>query len=431
MKGVSVCAASFAGVSSSVIVAPYECNFDASSVPPSVAALWMRLATPWILLLAMELVFVISWSLWRLRTRVSFPASPADHLNKTSLFTYVIIISIVSMYLSYISVVRELLRAVNCMKIKEEVGHLPADHPYLDYAIETTDQKLWAEDTDLVCWKGSHLPVGIVGVIGLIISLCGIISIIVWLPLHKKHLTKTEFVSRYWFIYQAYGKEWYRVSWESTILTRKALIAGVIVYSAHMGPGLQAALCAGILSLFHMLHSVISPFKVCNQYKCTPEYAGSVWRSLCLPKLAPRWIAFSNSVHLNTLESVSLASTIIVFYCAIVLNDASSSPIGRGLMIAFAFAVNFVFVLYMLYRLYAGLHVLVDLKLEIDHAAFMAASNNSMSPLHLLVKILVLIRDKMTPCPACGSQDNVTFSPRNAASDARECPESSEIVPDP
>ena len=390
----------------------------------------MRLATPWILLLAVELVFVICWALQRLRTRVNSPFPSADHLNKTSLFTYVIIISIVSMYLSYISIVRELLRAVNCMKIKTEEGHLPADHPYLEYAIETTNQKVWAEDTDLVCWKGSHLPVGIVGSIGLVLSLCGIISIIVWLPLNKKHLTKTEFVSRYWFIFQAYGKEWYRISWESTILARKALIAGVIVFSAHMGPGLQAALCAGILSLFHMLHSVISPFKVSNQYKCTPEYAGGIWKILCLPKLAPRWIAFSNSVHLNTLESVSLASTIIVFYCAIVLNDASSSPIGRSLMIAFAFAVNLVFVLYMLYRLYAGLHVLVDLKLEIHQAAFMAASNNSMSPLHLLTKILVLIRDKTTLCPAYGSQE-VVLTPRNDVSDARQCPESSEIVPDP
>ena len=361
----------FVGLTAALVSVPYECNFSHGGTPPSsIAALWMRLATPLIVQGALILTYAISWMIRTVHQRTT-GIRCGGRTRWKRLGTCTIIIFIVSMYFSYIHVVRELLRAINCVEIDSPRAYVPSDHPYVQYATESV-QHVWAEDTRIVCLQGSHLPVAIVGFVGLFFAFCWIIWIIAWLPLNRKKHNDTAFISRYWFLYQAYRKEWYRVSWESTILLRKALISAVIVFSNHLGPTLQATLCASILLLAQSFQSFLSPFKVTEYHIAVPEYSGSLFKALHLPKCASQWRQLNNAIHLNTLETASLTCSSIVFFSAIVLHDPSSSGAGKVVTEVFAFMSNLLFVLYIIYRLYAGLHIILDNKLEFGRPIFMA-----------------------------------------------------------
>ena len=372
---------------------PFECNFEDNAAPPaSISALWIRLALPWIILVGLCLFFSVFWCIAYVLRRRSRLLDHTDDFQRRKLFTCLVIISVVSMYFSYIDVVRQLMRCVNCVKIGEESGRIVSDHPYAQYVIERQDKRVWAEDTDVVCYDGKHLPLGIVGIVGLFISFCGIITIIVWLPLNRKHVTNTEFVSRYWFLYQAYRKEWYTNAWESTILIRKSLIAAVIVFSVHLGSTLQASLCTGVLVLAYIMHSFLMPFKIPDQHEYVPEYAGDLFKRLHVPKIGVWWVRINNSVHLNNLESASLASSIVFFFSAIILDDTNSSALGKNAMVTFTFVVNVAFLMYIVYRLYAGVHVLLDLKLEMSSSSFLAIHEPAMSVPAFLHKAMELLR---------------------------------------
>ena len=380
------------GVSEEIMQVPFECNFeDNAATPASISALWIRLALPWIILVALCLFFSLFWItayLLHLRNR---RLEHSGGFERRKFFTCLVIVSVVSMYFSYIEVVRQLMRSVTCVKIGEVSEHINPDHPYGHY-IKRQEKRVWAEDTAVLCYEGSHLPIGIVGIVGLFISFCGIITIIVWLPLNRKHVTNTEFVSRYWFLFQAYRKEWYTNAWESTILTRKSLIAAVVVFSVHLGPTLQASLCTGILMLAYITHSFLMPFKIPDQHEYVPEYAGDIFKVLHVPKIGLWWVRFNNSVHLNNLESASLAASIVFFFSAIVLHDSERSALGRNAMVAFTFTVNVLFLMYIVYRLYAGVHVLLDLKLEMSSSSFLAMHEPAMGVSAFVHKAMELLR---------------------------------------
>ena len=385
--------AGIVGLPSDMLDVPVECNFDHrhGGVPASIKALWIRLTTPLMVLVALYFIFSITWVTLARRKRGRKFRTTGQYIRE-HYTTCLVVISVVSLYFSYIGIVRELLRSINCIHVDEQANQASLEHPYAAYAILEGHRSLWAEDTSVICFKGSHLPVAIVGVLGLFAAICGILLIIFWLPLNAKNLTKTGFVSRYWFLYQAYRKTWYTNAWESTILTRKCLVAAVLVFSANLGASLQASMCAGILVIAHMLHSCFWPFRIPEQSQFVPVYAGRVFEVLRLPRMANFWVDFNNSVHLNILESGSLFSSIVVFFSAIILHDANASVVGRNFMIAFTLAINLTFLLFILYRLYAGLHVLLDLKLEIRSPTYMAIHENRMCIWSFICKVAEIIR---------------------------------------
>ena len=358
--------AALAGLITVLISSPYECNFSHEKIPRSIAALWMRLATPWIVLTALISAFLFYWLLREIQKRIWPSGAASVHTNWTNFFTYIIVISIVSVYISYIDIVRELLRAVNCMKVDPATEYVDSDHPYLRYAIEPV-KFIWVEDTSIVCFEASHLPLSIVGFAGLFFAFSGVLCIVIWLPLNKSRKTDTVFVSRYWFLYQAYRKEWYRASWESVILTRKAMIAAVVVFSVHLEPRLQATMCAGILVLAQALQCFLAPFKTFEDSNNVPDYTGWLFRMIHMPKLTTKWIQINNRIDLNALESASLISSCLVFFAAVIILEPSSSGAGRSVMVSFAFAVNVLYLIYILYRLYAGLHIIIDQILSSDN----------------------------------------------------------------
>ena len=373
--------------------APYECCHQNVDMSASVAAAWMRLAIPWIVLPGLLITLVAIWAAvcaWT-ACKQKWKADADNTFTAERLMTYAIIISIVSMHFNYINVVRELLKAVNCVDMADAYEEVGFDHPFRDYATETVDRTVWAEDTELACFRGSHLPLGVIGIVGLVASLLGIVAIILWLPLNRKHKGKTTFIERYWFLYQAYRRDWYTVAWESVILVRKSMIAAAVVFSVHMTPNLQASICAGVLTFALAAHAIFMPFKIPEEHPNVPDYAGGLFRIVRLPSLARRWVSLNNAVDLNTLEIVSLAASASVFYSAVVLHDDSSSALGRLFMSLLAFSVNASFAIYLIYLLYTGLHVLLDLKLELKKV-YILDGENSMGPFALARKAYALFQ---------------------------------------
>ena len=385
-----LCAAAFVGVTSEALSIPFECNFQGSTThwPPSILAIWMRLLTPCLALTGLILIYVLFWIIRHLTRTTELEST--SNLRASDLITGVIIIIIVAVHFSYIDNVREMLRIVNCIQVDADDASLTS-HPYGQYAIEE-GRTVWAEDTDLICFQGKHQVTGIAGIIGLVLALMLIIFAVFWLPANKKKSTSTQFVARYWFIYQAYKNKWYTIPWEAVILLRKALISAVIVFSFQLGPSLQAALCVGILIAAHILQVVCQPFKVPENHVHVPEYAGHFLKAMHMPNVAARFVRWNNSLSLNALEFASLLCSFFIFYTAVILTDNDVSEIVVQLISIAAVGANILFLLYVLYRLYWGLHILLDLRLEMDNPTFVATHENDPGCFYLMRKLYRVCR---------------------------------------
>ena len=404
----SVFAAILSGLSTSATSDDVECSFQQSEIPASIAATWTQLSIPWIVLTALLLTCTFACLALKIKSLIPSSSQSSTHVSLVRFTTYVIAISIVSVHFFFLDAVRELLRTVNCTRVDD----LDLEgHPYAQYSTEVVNRLVWTMDTEVICFQGAHLPLGVVGFVGLALAFLFVLLIVVWVPLNRRHADDPEFIARYWFVYQAYGEEWYRRSWESVILTRKALIAAVVSFSVHLSLVLQATMCTGILTIAAILQALFLPFKTPETGQNVPDYAGGLLRSMHLPKLRSAWIAFNNAVDLNLLEIMSLASSISVFYSAIVSVDLTSSDPGSTAMFSFAFTLNILFLLYVLYRMYAGVHVLLDLKLELVSPAFFGTYENGMSLFSFLTKIRVIVSECMKKDDARTSAGGYKNSP--------------------
>eukprot|EP00210_Caulerpa_lentillifera_P003083 g2945.t1 len=373
MTGLLSTEATLSGITSDVFNSPFECHFDGSGSHSSIAALWLRIFTPTFVLCALILFFSIIWLFMRYKFWTG--NHPASHSDSEVRFwkTGVIVITIVAIYFSFIDVVRELLRSVNCVKVDEIVD---SNLLYKDYSI-ATNGKAWVEDTSLTCFEGKHTGTGISGIVGLFIAFSIIVSLVLWLPFNRKNMEDEEFIARYWFLYQSYKKEWYAFGWEAVILTRKALMAAVIVFAVHLGRNLQATLCVSILLIALMIQSIFRPFKVNEDAIAVPEYFGGFFDFINLPGLKQKWKDFNKAMNLNDLESASLFASITVFVSALVLNDSHSSRFGEIVVTTTTFLINVLYLIFMLYRLYTGLHRVLDLKLQCMDEDYMDRNSNS------------------------------------------------------
>lgn len=370
------------------MIIPFECSFDQDSqVTPAIAALWVRAAVPFMVLATLILLFLVSWYLSKKRQNRQ-TRTPAA--NRLSLATCLIIFTIVALYFSYLSIIRELLRTINCVR-GEHIQHVNGTY-YLDYAVHR-NKVVWAEDTDLTCFEGEHLATGIAGTIG--VALClGLILVIVWIALHRDRFSDPEFIGRYWFLYQAYRREWHASSWEAVILLRKALIAAVVVFSVHLGPNLQASICVGILFIAQMLHTIARPYEEYPDQDNVPEYTGTLLKYL-FPKWAEDWTVLNNGIGLNSLESMSLMSSVVVFFTGIILHDSYSSDKGKVIMTVFGCGVNLSFVVFVLYRMYLTVHLILDHKLETCCPSFLVNYPENGSFMSLFVKFKEVLRQRI------------------------------------
>jgi len=374
----SLVLATLAGITGDVFNAPFECLFDSNAIShPSIAAFWGRILTPISVLCSLIFIFSCIWSF----IEHNYYRDGTNTCGKDSVIrswrTGVIVITIVAVYFFFIDVVRELLITVNCTQMNE-ASSSGSTSPYESFAIET-DDSVWVQDTKVKCFKGAHIAVGIAGIFGLILSVAFVVFIVLWLPLNTESRKNEHFIARYWYLYQGYRMEWYTFGWEAAVLTRKALVAAVIVFSVHLGPNLQAALCCGILVTALMVQTILKPFteeEEEDEAIHVPEYFSRIFNFSKLPSLAPRWRQFSTSITLNGLESAALFASVTVFLFAVVVNDSHSSKIAEVLFGGVTFVTNVFYLLFMFYRLYAGVHLVMDLKLELSNPAFMAVNPN-------------------------------------------------------
>eukprot|EP00210_Caulerpa_lentillifera_P003084 g2946.t1 len=429
MRGLLSTEGAFVGMACDTFTAPFECHFGRTGFGhPSIAALWLRMLTPSFVLCALILLFSIIWLIttWKFNiTKLSTNHSPCSTIGYWK--TGVIVITIVTVYFSFIDVVRELLKTVNCVEVDEK---LDSNVLYSDYSIANSG-RVWIEDTNLMCFQGSHKGTGIAGIVGLLFALIVTISIVFWLPLNSKHRKKPQFIARYWFLYQGYRREWYTVGWEAVILTRKALMAAVIVFAVHLGQNLQATLCVSILLFALMIQLTFKPFKDCQNAITVPEYFSEFLYSIPLPKLLSKWLEFSNSIDLNSLESASLFASITVFLSAAVLSDSHTSDVGKALITAITFSINILYLIFMLYRLYSGLHRAVDMKLELMDPAFMATNPNGPGVINLIRKGYRIVWNYVNEYRAQDQQTESEASPSldNSGSDASEALSQAERAP--
>lgn len=367
--------ATFAGITGDVFNAPFECQFDSNEIThPSIAAFWGRILTPTSVLCSLIFIFSCIWTFIEQKHHRDGTTTCGKGSVIRSWRTGVIVITIVAVYFFFIDVVRELLITVNCIQVDEGASSVTTS-PYESFAIET-EGSVWVQDTKVKCFEGAHIAVGIAGIFGLILSVAFVVFIVLWLPLNTESRKNEQFIARYWYLYQGYRMEWYTFGWEAAVLTRKALVAAVIVFSVHLGPSLQAALCCGILVTALMIQTILKPFTEDEETIHAPEYFNVVFNFSRLPSLAPRWRQFSTSITLNGLESASLFASVTVFLFAVVLNDSHSSKIAEVLFGGVTFTTNILYLLFMFYRLYAGVHLVMDLKLELSNPEFMAVNPN-------------------------------------------------------
>eukprot|EP00210_Caulerpa_lentillifera_P004303 g4106.t1 len=383
--------ATLSGITSDVFNAPFECHVHGIDVShPSISSFWFRILTPMMVLCILILVFSIIWLLINKGHLIISEGTDKKSSVVTSWRTGVIIIVIVAAYFTFIDIVRELLKTVNCVNVDGSYSE-NSGNPYSKYAIET-DGTVWVEDTNLKCFRGVHMVTSIAGIIGLVASFMLIVFIIVWLPLNKKHRKDPDFIARYWFLYQGYKMEWYTYGWESAILTRKALIAAVIVFAVHLGPSLQATLCVGILLLALMIQTFFRPFTQEEGVVNVPDYFGQIFEYIKLPSLANKWVNFSNSVDLNGLESASLFFSLTVFLFAVILNDSHTSDYGKMILGAIILSMNSFYLLFMMYQLYAGIHLIMDFRLELFDPSYLAFNSNGPGLRNFYKKACYIIR---------------------------------------
>lgn len=190
-------------------------------------------------------------------------------------------------YYFYINMTRVLLRIFTCTHVDDEVE---------EFSIATF--KYWVEDTDLKCYKGIHLALTLIAGVPLLvlISIGMPLGLLVIFLLQHKSLVNRNVFQLYGFLYSSYRVD--LQYWEVIVMLRKALMASVAVFAFSLGPNLQAILASGILITSMGVHVLKMPFVL-------------------------------EGPNLNRLESISLASSYVVFFMALVFNDPNSSTTGR------------------------------------------------------------------------------------------------------
>lgn len=346
------------GIAGGSNVVPSDCAFkdDDHDLMRSIKHLWLRITIP-LMILAF---FILVCSLYACIRH--FLSDPLEDGNVDMIHTfvnfksYIIVIVIVVVFFTYINITTEFMRAINCIQVDHEMH----DHPYHDYAMETKN-RIWAEDTRLLCFGEDHLWTGIFGSVGLILfSLSAIVFICIWLPMNARRYDEPKFLGRYGFLYAGYKEKTYTTSWEAMIMLRKALVSAAIVYGFRLGSNLQGICVLGVLIFSLSLHVLFMPFKTFGNHPNVPPYAGRIFRVFGANNWAERWVRWNNQVTLNSLEGVSLMMSIAVFYSGIIFNDDNTSDVGKLIMSIFTFSMNAAFVGFILYRLYYGAHVAVN-----------------------------------------------------------------------
>lgn len=403
-----------------------DCAFGGiRGVPNSISALWFRIGIPFLQLLVLEALVLLIYPLVKrskknrrsrherqrrihlLPNRMLETCSPSitndssSHSSQTAsclwrshLVSYLIVGFLVVVYFSYQNITSELLRAIDCMTIDDPT----INHDYTKYAI-ATGFYVWIEDTNLRCWEGDHFTTGVLALLGLVLFSVGfIVFLFTWPRFNFHRLKEPDFIARYGFIYQGFRIEKQTVSWEAVITLRKGLIAAAVVFALPMGPNLQAVSALGVLIVASAAQFVFRPFETYGNHPnvlFASTTSNSHRKGICFC-FYQKWVRLNNKIGLNSLESLSILMSILVFYAAILFNDENTRD---GVREAVSYSIawgNVLFLVFMLYRLYAGAQLSLEMNLRATMTNFEDQSSEDfgMSLCAMVRKIKMLMEYK-------------------------------------
>ena len=342
---------------------PFDCSFgdrdNDTGFPNSLASLWYRVCFP---------LFTIAVYLVAMNIYVCIRGDGRGSKYNVGLPPKRLIFLVV--YLSCcIDIFADLLKVMQCVDLGADVN---PDHLYASYEV-LESKSVWAEDTSVVCWEGAHLVSAVIAGIGLCVCV-GVIGFTVAILLVGKRsglLRNSRFLLCYGFLYLSYRTEGVALYWESVITLRRMLMAGVGVFSSYgETSNVQIGFLAFIIFVFIALHEVVKPFDQQDSKGIFPRYAGQTLRMLGARDAADQWSTFNQYVTLNGMEGASLFMSLSLFLLATCINDDNDKRTEVVTLLTICFAVNAVFVTFMLYRLWLGAHHYLDVVAREKNVAF-------------------------------------------------------------
>ena len=247
--------------------------------------------------LACILVFVVFWLAIKIRKNKSW-----IYLLKKCVLS-----SLVVFYISYISITKTLVNILNCIEVHDlRIAGID----------ETTDY--WAVDTSFKCYEGSHAKLAyLLAWPFLIIFTAGFLLSVAFLVTRKvAEDYKDDWIYEVGgFMYRSYGKKY--IFWESVIMTRKALLAVVVVFSHKLGFNIQAVLASFVLIMALYFQTTCRPYR--------EEFDS-----------------------LNDVESFSILISSFTFVCSIFFGVDHVSDEVRVLISVLLCLTNVLFILYLL-----------------------------------------------------------------------------------
>ena len=264
-----------------------------ASIERSIASTLVDMSQP----LVAVFIFVVFWLVMKIRR------------NKAWMYLWkrCVLSTLVVCYISYISISKTLINILNCVEVQDST---------LVEIDDTTDY--WAMDTHVRCYEGSH------AILAFLLAWPFLFIFTLGFPLAIAYLTGKKVTEDYkdgWiyavagFVYRSYGQKY--IFWESVIMSRKAVLAVVVVFSYELGASIQAVLASFVLIVALYFQMKCRPYR--EEFDC-----------------------------LNEVESVSILLSSLTFVGSIFFSDDRVSHGVRVLMSVFLFCTNTFFFLYLL-----------------------------------------------------------------------------------
>ena len=154
------------------------------------------------------------------------------------------------LYIGYISITRSLVQILNCISVDDTSD-----------GDGESSTKYWAANTNVECYTGTH------AILAYFVSGPLLILFTVGFPVLLAVLT-TRYVDQDYtdgwiydiagFLYRSYEKEY--IYWESVVMTKKAFLAVIVVFSYQLGVTLQVVMAVFVLILSLYFQTTCCPY---------------------------------------------------------------------------------------------------------------------------------------------------------------------------
>lgn len=223
-----------------------ECALpDSSWMSRSLKSLALSISNPIMIFLCIALFWLVR-GIWQRETKSYH--SYRNYLNPRILVTAWSIT-----FFFYDSWTESFMKLLYCPSVDE---YLPGT-PYYDFSV--SQDRVWAQDTDVVCFRGAHkMLFYAVGIPGLVLFTLGVpVALFLFIILNFDSLKDPTFRSHYGFMYLNYDLEF--AYWESAIMLRKAAIVTIAVLAHSLGNSLQGLFMFGVVFLATIAHTITRP----------------------------------------------------------------------------------------------------------------------------------------------------------------------------